>query len=237
MHIPHFFIQRITNKLYILNYTDDVAEISCGSIAQCKFNQSVNELILENVQLPDAAVYDHFFQNGNNISNNLKRISLRNLKIASGETIEDDIDTIEQLLQMLIPLSPQNYELEQRLKTEITDKMRKTMKSNEIEQLENKIKQEIYVKYNTFDENKLSNENNITKEWAANLEMIELCDCCDDLHRAIFYQLEDRLTQQQIVNSLKNLRALVFLPSVEATIDSDCISLIGCRLLNYICNQ
>ena len=97
---------------------------------------------------------------------------------------------------MLVPLSPQDYELQQRLKPEITDEMRKTKQSLEIEKLENKIQQEINVKYNTFDENELSNDN-ITKEWAANIEMIELCDCHDNLHPAIFDQLDARLTQKR----------------------------------------
>ena len=67
--------------------------------------------------------------------------------------------------------------------------------------------------------------------------MIELCDCSDDFHPLIHVILEDHLTKEGIVNSLKNLRALAFLSSVETSIDGDCSNLVGSKLLNYICNQ
>lgn len=127
------------------------------------------------MELPDGGIDEPFFQNGNNISNSLKRISLRNLKINSefqmdpyesnedigihnfvGIELKYDIEAIEQLLQMLVPLSPKNYELQQQIKTELEDETTEIRSLNALKTFEDKMKKEIDDKYNKFDENESS---------------------------------------------------------------------------------
>ena len=235
-------------------------------ISKCKFNQCVNQLTFRNVGLPDSVVYNHFFECGNKKSNNLKRISLQSLQIRSTlsdlgvendgdldddpdykEYFDEDINTIEELLQMLMPLSPQDHELQQRLKHEITDEMQKTKQVWEIEKLKKNIQNEIDLKYNKFDENELSdpnnmnnnknknkNNNNNNTQWASSLEMIELCCCCGIFPDFVLESVRNQLVEYRIVNSLKNLKALALRPKGD---DSLLTNLIGNTLLNYICNK
>ena len=67
------------------------------------------------------------------------------------------------------------YDREKALKEEITNEMRNKKTFMEIENLENKIRNEIYEKYNPkFDENDLSNEDTkkLKYEWHSATEML-----------------------------------------------------------------
>ena len=149
------------------------------------------------------------------------------------------------LLQILIPLPPEKYELKNRLSTEITNKMRKEMKRWEIEKLENEIQKEIDLKYNTFDENELTfdeNDNNNSninnknsKNWHSCIEMLTFDELVASLHDNGWEEIVKReLTTKRIKTGLAKLKCLVN----SAMYDSQYLdSIIIKHILDNIGNQ
>ena len=156
---------------------------------------------------------------------------------------QEDIEHYTKLLDVLLPLSPQERELKKRLKTEITDEMRKNKTLLEIEKLENKIKNEIELHYNTFDENELSYDecsgnmvNGRNKVlWHSPLEMIALDGLeisSPSAHVISKLQLESRLNSSRIQATLGNLKCLQLHNS-----NTNFCCRITMNLLNSIANQ
>ena len=124
----------------------------------------------------------------------------------------------ENLLQLIIPESPKDIELNQRLSKEISDEQRNKLHSWQIEKLENNIRNEIELKYDTFDINDLSkvNDNDINcrknkykYQWSTNIEMLEFDVFWFRANNEILELLKDKLTCQRIKSAYKNLRGLI----------------------------
>ena len=87
---------------------------------------------------------------------------------------------VGSLLQILIPESPKAIELNERLKREITQKQREKLHSWQICKIENNIKNEIELKYNTFDANELNEIDDINintnkkykYQWSTRIEIL-----------------------------------------------------------------
>ena len=113
----------------------------------------------------------------------LKRIDLIDCWISYDEV---DRDGIDNFLQLIVPLSPKEIELRKRLKTEISNEMKESKESKQIETLEQKIKDEINEKYKPkFDENDLNlidkdEDKNEKYEWHSQLEMLSLVGFDED---------------------------------------------------------
>ena len=159
-------------------------------------------------------------------------------KASSMDDIKDDIDHLTQLLDILLPLSPQEKELKQRLETEITDEIRKKKKFTEIDELENQIQKEIESHYNKFDENELTynfdNKKCNKSSWMSSREMIGLFCCgseypCKTVLRQL--QLESRFESSRIQSTLANVKCL------QLHHNTDLFKDISVALINSLCNQ
>ena len=121
----------------------------------------------------------------------------------------------ENLLRLLIPESPKAIELNQRLTNEITPKQRETLHSWQIEKLENNIKNEIELKYSTFDANQLSemsdnndDNNNTIKQkykykWSTSIEMLSF-HCYSLTAVNLTQSLKDKLTPLRVTTGIFN---------------------------------
>ena len=121
-------------------------------------------------------------------------------------------------LQLWVPESPKMIELNQRLSKEITPKQREKLHSWQIEKLENDIKNEVELKYNTFDVNELnqvkmneSNEYKYKYEWSTSIEMLSMNKCGykqseDDYNPIHVALVKDKLTSQRVKTAYKNMK-------------------------------
>ena len=199
------------------------------------------------------------------IRSNLKQIVLENWEILaciqdseedskSDENLKLDIKNYTKLLDILLPLSPQEKKLKQRLETEITDEVRRSKTLLEIEKLENKIKQEVESHYNTFDANELSyNDNNInnknkkkngkkhTQSWISPREMIGMIECDVEVPSSIVMekiQFKSRIEPNRIQSTLTNVKCLQFEVSMlDHDGDENLIEEILLALINNLANQ
>ena len=124
----------------------------------------------------------------------------------------------DNFLQLLVPESPKAIELNQRLETEISDEQHHKLYSWQIEKLENDIKNEIELKYNTFDINELSNgimhdNGKYEYQWSTNIQMLHLRNVSleiddDDDDYLLRLKNKHKLTPERVKTAYKNVRAL-----------------------------
>ena len=114
----------------------------------------------------------------------------------------------QNLLQLTVPESPKAIELNQRLQKEINGLQGNQLYSWQIEKLENKIKNEIELKYNTFDANELS-EGKYKYQWSTNIELLEFDRLWFGVSEEIMELFKDKLTCQRVKSAYKNLRGLI----------------------------
>ena len=196
----------------------------------------------------------------------LKRIDFIYFNLlAIGDDGSTNRCNIDKFLQIIIPLSPKQIELRDRLKLEITAEMRQSKESWEIEELEKQIENEIDCKYNPkFDENELTLCNinddefktNCKYRWHSSIEMLTLRGCisASDYVEIIDTPLGDYCAEQlelqklfncnsngnisinRIKSSLINLRGLEI--RIISSDEKDGIFvLIASALLNNLTNQ
>ena len=194
--------------------------------------------------------------NCNNYNSKIRSIKLNSLFIEPMTFDEDDRDLNDPdrmrdykedfeiyggLINALLPLSSQEKELKKRLKTEITDEMRKNKTLKEIDELENKIKQEIESHYNKFDENELTydnnnnNNNNNNSYQKSAVEIIALRECdimLPSREIAEKFQLKYRCESHRIETTLGNLKCL----QIQSNQSEFCFKMIT-SLLNNTANQ
>ena len=201
-HIFTPFVMRSLRKVTITGCAGIKFEENCNFTVDRMDN--IQELCLNRIEWnTNDAIWQKFYGrylSDNNVSNNLKRISFDHVRMGfryRRRTVDGGIyDNLEHkcrvergidsVLQAIIPLSLQNVELKERLNREITDEMKNEKQEWEIEKIENKIKNEVELKYNTFDENEFNdvenddelelemNERCRVDRWHSNLEMISI---------------------------------------------------------------
>ena len=167
-------------------------------------------------------------------SNGVKRIDFNGFYLLSNDT-EGDRENLDIFLQIIMPLSPKEIELRDRLKLETKHEMKQLQQSWEVEKVKKQIENEIDCKYDSkFDENELSFCEN--KPFSS-LEILSLNDC-----RVVSYQpmpqpgmlryCDKQLDSQRIKSSLAKLKGL-------ALTNEDCsiFGRISSAILNNITNQ
>ena len=159
-------------------------------------------------------------------NSSVKQLSIVNMRISHND------------LEILVPESPKAIELNERLSNEITSKQRKKLCSWQIKKLENNIKNEIELKYNTFDVNELrdtDSQGKYTYKWSTNIEMLYIKGCAGSALRdgRIMTYLQDNLTSQRIKTAYKNLKGL----AIDFVESNTIISFICHELLNNLACQ
>ena len=160
---------------------------------------------------------------------------LETINIEYTGTILSDYNNINSLLQIIIPNSPQIYELNNRLNNEITNDMKKKLNYLEIENIENKIKYSNYLKYNTININNLNN-----KKWYSNIKILNLKHLSyqdEELKFTNFKNIvNEQITEERIKNGLSNLKSIVcdFLYSLS---DENMFDIINCKILNVLAHK
>ena len=157
-----------------------------------------------------------------------------------------DQNLILLFLRMIAPLSRKQMELNIRLRTEITDEMKKMLQLWQIEKIEKKIKDEIDLKYTKkFDENELTydeNDNNKNKrsDSSSSIEMLSMQGCSFYPSHSDLAFLSQTLTAQRVESSLGNLRAFAFdsrMTDRSRMNRSNMYDEIAVIILNSICNR
>ena len=144
---------------------------------------------------------------------------------------------VRQLLQIVAPLSPKEIELQQRIETEITDKLTKKTTEYEIENLQKKIEMEVNDKYEKkFNESDLSYDKNEVGRESSVLEMLSFELCCATHSPEIIQLVRDEFTLNRIQSTLINLKAIA-IDQTRLIDGQDMFCTICVILLNSICNQ
>ena len=163
------------------------------------------------------------------------RYQIKKLELRECEVESVTIDTIDKLLQILVPLSSKEIELRNRLSKEITDDMKNNLPTHEIEKLRKKIKNDIYQQ----DENELTyyGDDEKVSQNQVLTEMLSMyyCKTPSTLTDNLKDFITSELTSKRLESSLKNLKALE-IRGIEENED-DLFGEICTILLNNICNQ
>ena len=96
-------------------------------------------------------MYNKYFKYNNHF-NNLKEISFKNVMMQLNSGKENFYHDVISVLQAIVPLCEKDFEIEERIRNEITDDMRKNQLPSQIKVLENQIKNDIEKKYNNNDD-------------------------------------------------------------------------------------
>ena len=153
--------------------------------------------------------------------------------------MKDAIGHLDQLLQIIVPLSPKQIELKNRLTKELTQEIQSKLRPQEIDELRSKIINQVDEKYNPkFDENEIHHGKKY--EWHSPVEMIEMITSHGNVeHAQVVSHLSSQLSSQRIQGSLTNLKSVALgrLGSRNPESQLEAFECIGVSLLNNVCNQ
>ena len=138
--------------------------------------------------------------------NKLERIEIKLL--SSSQFDYDSKKLLDYLLDILVPLTPEKYELRHRLNEEITDAMKRRMQIWEISELENKIIQQVHSEYNVFDENELTPIEKIENGAQIKMLCLENWSPIGRNWNQIKYILMSELKSERIKAALANLKSI-----------------------------
>ena len=206
----------------------------------CNKHCACNKNIIPNVTFYELNTIKHlkYLIQHHNVRCQIKKLSLVNCSLKSATR-----ESIDELLQILIPLSPKEIELKNRLSKEITNEIKNNLTIDEIQKLEERIKNQVYEENEKkFDENELTYHDNDDKKMQEEdknnvvlTEMLSLDHCEASSTQNLIDFIGNTLTIKRLQSSLTNLKALDICGISKC--EHDIFGEICTILLNNICNQ
>ena len=210
-------------------------------------------------------VYDKCFRH-NCQYNNLKHIRIENV-VLELDNDEAFYHVSNMLFQIIAPLSEKEIELKERLNKEITDEMKRTKQTWEIENIKKRIRNDVELQYSKkFDENDLNNvqseekekqkekenenENVNKNEWHSNIETLVISmSVHENFMEQVNWQrrlrwMTENFSRQRVMKSLYNLKSFGLFLRLRTRVDltnaleyTSFLNLVGETILNCMCNK